>query len=55
MSNCNVLELFNDVVSNCDNNIEVVKDEYKIICLMSFAKASDMRYFELFSIALLDQ
>ena len=55
MSNCNVLELFNNVTSNCDNDIEVVKDECKIICLMSIVKALDMCYFELFNTALLDQ
>jgi hypothetical protein len=55
MSNCNVLELFNNVTSNCDNDIEVVKDDCKIICLMSIAKALDMCYFELFNTALLDQ
>ena len=55
MSNCNVLELFNNVTSNCNNDIEVVKDECKIICLMSIAKALDMCYFELFNTALLDQ
>jgi hypothetical protein len=42
MSNCNVLELFNNVTSNCDNDIEVVKDDCEIICLMSIAKALDM-------------
>ena len=55
MSNCNVLELFNNVTSNCNNDIEVVKDECKIICLMSIAKALDMCYFELFNTVLLDQ
>jgi hypothetical protein len=55
MSNCNVLELFNNVTSNCDSDIKVVKDECKIICLMSIAKALDMYYFELFIAALLDQ
>ena len=58
MSNCNVLELFNNITSNCDNDIVVVKDECKIICfkriLMSIAKALDMCYFELFNTALLD-
>ena len=53
MSNCNVLELFNNVTSNCDNAIEVVKDECKMLCLMNIAKALDMRYFELFNTALL--
>jgi hypothetical protein len=42
MSNCNVLELFNNVTSNCNNDIEVVKNECKIVCLMSIAKALDM-------------
>ena len=58
MSNCNVLELFTNVTSNCGNDIEVVKDECKIICLMSIAKALkalDMCYFELFNTVLLDQ
>ena len=56
MSNCSVLELFNNVTSNCNNGIEVVKDECKIICLMSIAKALDtsMSYFELFDTALVD-
>ena len=54
MSNCNVLELFNNVTPNCGNDIKVVKDECKIICLMSIAKALDMCYFELFNTALLD-
>jgi hypothetical protein len=37
MSNCGVLKLFDDVTSNCNNDIEVVKGDYKIICLMSIA------------------
>ena len=49
-----MLELFNNITSNCDNDIVVVKDECKIICLMSIAKALDMCYFELFNTALLD-
>ena len=55
MSNGNVLELYNNVESNCDNDIEVVKDEYKIICLMSIAKALYMCYFESFNTSLLDK
>ena len=44
-------------MSSCNNGIEVVKDECKIICLMSIAKALDtsMSYFELFDTVLLDQ
>jgi hypothetical protein len=37
-----VLELFNNVASNCNNDIQVVKDECKIICLMSIVQALDM-------------
>ena len=44
MSNCNVLELFNNVTSNCDNDIEVVKDDYKNNKLLATIDGTDTKF-----------
>tara|TARA_R110000744_G_scaffold114410_3_gene213961 strand:+ start:381 stop:611 length:231 start_codon:yes stop_codon:yes gene_type:complete len=52
---CDLPELFQNITNNCDADLEVVKDQCKVICMMAITKALTICYFQLFDTGLLDQ
>ena len=52
---CDLPELYKNITNNCDADLEVVKDQCKVICMLAISKALTICYFELFDTGLLDQ
>tara|TARA_R110000851_G_scaffold112094_1_gene236073 strand:- start:175 stop:381 length:207 start_codon:yes stop_codon:yes gene_type:complete len=52
---CNFPEILKNITNNCETDIEVVKDNCKIICLISISKALNMCYFQMLETGLMDQ
>ena len=55
MSNCDIIDLFKNITNNCENDIEIIKDNCNIICLITITKALNICYIELLNTGLLDQ
>tara|TARA_R110000851_G_scaffold69687_6_gene156023 strand:+ start:92 stop:301 length:210 start_codon:yes stop_codon:yes gene_type:complete len=51
---CDILQLFQNITNNCDNDIDIAKDQCKVICMVSIVKALDLCYFEIMNTGLLD-
>ena len=52
---CDLPELYKNITNNCDDDLEVVKDQCKVICMLAISKALTICYFQLFDTGLLDQ
>ena len=52
---CDLPELYKNITNNCDVDLEVVKDQCKVICMLAISKALTICYFDLFNTGLLDQ
>ena len=52
---CNFKEIINNITNNCDNDLEVIKDTCKVICLSSIIKALNYCYFEMLDTGLMEQ
>ena len=52
--NWDLIGFAKNISHNCENDISVVKDNCKIICLMTIMKGLDECYFSLFDTGLLD-
>ena len=55
MSECDLIELFKNITHNCDNDLEVVKDECQVICILSIVNALNLCNNQLYNTGLLDQ
>ena len=51
---CDILQLFQNITNNCDNDMEIIEDNCKVICMVSIVKALDLCYFEIMNTGLLD-
>lgn len=52
---CNFKEIINNITNNCSNDLEVIKDSCKVICLSSIVKALNYCYFQMLDTGLMDQ
>jgi hypothetical protein len=52
---CDVLSIFHNTTTNCSNDIEVARDECKVICIISIMKGIKVCSEYLFDSGLLDQ
>jgi hypothetical protein len=55
MPECDLMGLFTNITHNCANDLEVVKDECHVICLISIVNALNLCYNQLYHTGLLDQ
>ena len=39
---CDLLSIFHNITTNCSNDIEVARDECKVICIISIMKGIEM-------------
>ena len=51
---CDILQLFQNITNNCDNDMAIIEDNCKVICMVSIVKALDLCYFEILDTGLLD-
>ena len=51
---CN-MDIFKNITLNCQNDLEVIKDNCKVICLASIVKGLDMCYFSILDTGLMNQ
>ena len=52
---CDLLSTFHKITTNCSNDIEVARDECKVICIISIMKGIEMCSKYLCDLGLLDQ
>lgn len=52
---CDLKEIINNITHNCETDIEIIKDNCKVICLISITKALNMCYFQMMETGLLEQ
>tara|TARA_R110002050_G_scaffold235392_1_gene371296 strand:- start:3562 stop:3768 length:207 start_codon:yes stop_codon:yes gene_type:complete len=52
---CDLKGIINNITHNCETDIEIVKDNCKVICLISITKALNMCYFQMMETGLLEQ
>tara|TARA_R110001599_G_scaffold98866_1_gene253856 strand:- start:67 stop:273 length:207 start_codon:yes stop_codon:yes gene_type:complete len=52
---CDLKGILNNITHNCETDIEIVKDNCKVICLISITKALNMCYFQMMETGLLEQ
>jgi len=52
---CDFKDIINNITKNCDNDMEVIKDTCKVICMSSIVKALDMCYFQMLQTGLIEQ
>ena len=52
---CDLLSIFHNITTNCSNDIEVARDECKVICIISIMKDIEMCSKYLFDLGLLNQ
>ena len=53
--NCDFKDIINNITQNCENDIDVIKDTCKVICMSSIVKALDMCYFQMLQTGLIEQ
>tara|TARA_R110000824_G_scaffold197781_1_gene381425 strand:- start:371 stop:592 length:222 start_codon:yes stop_codon:yes gene_type:complete len=52
---CEFNEIVDNITLNCDNDMEVIKDTCKVICMSSIVKALNYCYFEMLDTGLIEQ
>ena len=52
---CNFKDIIHNITKNCDNDMEVIKDTCKVICMSSIVKALNYCYFEMLDTGLIEQ
>ena len=52
---CDFKDIINNITKNCENDIDVIKDTCKVICMSSIVKALDMCYFQMLQTGLIEQ
>tara|TARA_R110000787_G_scaffold113959_1_gene223503 strand:- start:307 stop:513 length:207 start_codon:yes stop_codon:yes gene_type:complete len=52
---CDLKGIINNITHNCETDIEIIKDNCKVICLISITKALNMCYFQMMETGLLEQ
>ena len=52
---CDLISIFQNITTNCSNDIEVARDECKVICIISIMKGIKVCSEYLFDSGLLDQ
>ena len=52
---CDLLSIFHNISTNCSNDIEVARDECKLICIISIMKGIEVCSEYLFDSGLLNQ
>tara|TARA_R110000796_G_scaffold3586_2_gene13902 strand:- start:117 stop:338 length:222 start_codon:yes stop_codon:yes gene_type:complete len=52
---CEFNDIINNITKNCDNDMEVIKDTCKVICMSSIVKALNYCYFEMLDTGLIEQ
>ena len=52
---CDFKDIINNITQNCENDIDVIKDTCKVICMSSIVKALDMCYFQMLQTGLIEQ
>tara|TARA_R110000803_G_scaffold5545_1_gene18268 strand:+ start:1704 stop:1910 length:207 start_codon:yes stop_codon:yes gene_type:complete len=52
---CDLKGILNNITHNCETDIEIIKDNCKVICLISITKALNMCYFQMMETGLLEQ
>tara|TARA_R110000796_G_scaffold21054_1_gene62127 strand:- start:51 stop:260 length:210 start_codon:yes stop_codon:yes gene_type:complete len=52
---CDFKEIVQNITYNCDNDMEVIKDNCKIICLTAITKGLTMCYFQMLNTGLMEQ
>ena len=52
---CDLLSTFHNITTNCSNDIEVARDECKVICIISIMKGIETCSEYLFDLGLLNQ
>jgi len=55
MPECDILEVFHNITNNCNNDIQIARDECLTICIISVMKGIDICSDYLFETGLLDQ
>lgn len=55
MVECVFGDIIHNITNNCENDIEVIKDSCKVICLTTIIKALDMCYFQMLETGLINQ
>ena len=52
---CDLKGILNNITHNCETDIEIIKDNCEVICLISITKALNMCYFQMMETGLLEQ
>lgn len=52
---CDFKEILQNITHNCDEDMEIIKDNCKVICLMSIVKALNLCYFQMLNTGLMEQ
>jgi len=52
---CDFKDIVQNITYNCDEDMEVIKDHCKVICLISITKALNMCYFQMLNTGLMEQ
>tara|TARA_R110000868_G_scaffold7086_3_gene38809 strand:- start:262 stop:468 length:207 start_codon:yes stop_codon:yes gene_type:complete len=52
---CDLKGIINNITHNCETDIEIIKDNCEVICLISITKALNMCYFQMMETGLLEQ
>ena len=52
---CDLKGILNNITHNCETDIEIIKDNCELICLISITKALNMCYFQMMETGLLEQ
>ena len=55
MVDCDILEVFHNITNNCNNDIEIAREDCLVICIISVMKGIDMCEDYLFQTGLLWQ
>ena len=53
--NCEFNDIIHNITNNCDNDLQIVKDTCKVICMSSIVKALNYCYFEMLDTGLIEQ
>ena len=52
---CEFNEIIEEINNNCENDLHVIKDTCRVICLSSIVKAMDYCYFKMLNTGLMEQ
>ena len=55
MPECDILDVFHNITNNCNNDIQIARDECLTICMISVMKGIDICSNYLYDTGLLDQ